>query len=316
MPLYGGIDLHANNSVVVLLNEQDQRIYHKRLPNDLATIVEQLAPYHADIEGLVVESTYNWYWLVDGLMDAGYRLHLANPAAIQQYSGLKYTDDHSDARWLAHLLRLGVLPEGYIPTKQKRVVRDLLRKRGQLVHQRTANLLSIQSLISRTTGNSISAKYIKALDIQHVDGVLPNPDLVLALKANLAVMNSADAQIEILEKTVQERVKLRPQFKFLKTVPGIGPILALTIMLETGEIGRFASVGNYASYCRCVGSRKISNGKRKGSGNTKNSNKYLAWAFVEAANFAIRFNSRIKSFYQKKKSKSHAIVAIKAVAHK
>ena len=92
-------------------------------------------------------------------MKKGYRLHLANTAAIQQYNGLKYTDDHSDARWLAHLLRLGVLPEGYIYPKQERVVRDLLRKRGQLVHQRTANLLSIQSLISRTTGNSIGAKY-------------------------------------------------------------------------------------------------------------------------------------------------------------
>ena len=235
---------------------------------------------------------------------------------MQQYNGLKYTDDDSDARWLAHLLRLGILPEGYIYPKQERAVRDLLRKRGQLVHQRTANLLSIQSLISRTTGNSIGAQYIKALNIQHLDGVLPNPDHVLALKANLAVMNSADTQIEILEKAVQDRVKLRPQFRFLKTVPGIGPILALTIMLETGEIERFASVGNYASYCRCVGSQKISNGKRKGSGNTKNGNKYLAWAFVEAANFAIRFNSRIRSFYQKKKSKSHAIVAIKAVAHK
>jgi transposase len=115
----------------------------------------------------------------------------------------------------------------------------------------------------------ISAKYIKALHIERLDGVFPDPDLVLALKANLAVMNSADAQIEILEKAVQDRVKLRSQFKFLKTVPGIGSILALTIMLETGEIDRFASVGNYASYCRCVGSRKISNGKRKGSGNTK-----------------------------------------------
>src|SRR6266481_9305586 len=153
MSLYGGIDLHANNSVIVLLNEQDEVIYRKRLPNALPTILEQLAPYHTAMEGLVVESTYNWYWLVDGLMEADYRVHLANPAAIQQYNGLKYTDDHSDARWLAHLLRLGVLPEGYIYPKQERVVRDLLRKRGQLVHQRTANLLSIQSLISRTTGN-------------------------------------------------------------------------------------------------------------------------------------------------------------------
>src|SRR2546429_3185148 len=104
MPLYGGIDLHANNSVVVLLNEQDQRIYHKRLPNDLATIVEQLAPYHADIEGLVVESTYNWYWLLDGLIAAGHRLAPTHPAAIQQYTRFKDTDDPSDARWLAHLL--------------------------------------------------------------------------------------------------------------------------------------------------------------------------------------------------------------------
>ena len=105
MPLYGGIDLHANNSVIVLLNEQDEVIYRKRLPNALPTILEQLAPYHTEMEGLVVESTYNWYWLVDGLMEADYRVHLANPAAIQQYNGLKYSDDHSDARWLAHLLR-------------------------------------------------------------------------------------------------------------------------------------------------------------------------------------------------------------------
>ena len=265
MKLYGAIDLHSNNNVTVVINEQDQVVYQKRLRNDLSLVVQELSSYRRALQGIVVESTYNWYWLVDGLMERGYRLHLANTAAIQQYNGLKYTDDDSDARWLAHLLRLGILPEGYIYPKQERAVRDLLRKRGQLVHQRTANLLSMQSLISRTTGNSIGAQYIKALNIEHLDGVLPNPDHVLALKANLAVMKSADTQIEILEKAVQDRVKLRPQFGFLKTVPGIGPILALTIMLETGEIERFACVGNYASYCRCVGSQKISNGKRKES---------------------------------------------------
>jgi hypothetical protein len=103
MALYGGIALHANNSVVVLLNEQDQVLYQRRLANHLPTILEPLAPHQADIMGVVVESTYNWYWLVDGLMEAGYRVHLANPAAMQQDNGLKYTDDHSDARWLAHL---------------------------------------------------------------------------------------------------------------------------------------------------------------------------------------------------------------------
>jgi len=145
---------------------------------------------------------------------------------------------------------------------------------------------------------------------------LPNGDLALAVKANLSVISSADEQTEILEHRVTELVKLRPQFRFLKTVPGIGEILALTIMLETGDIRRFSSVGNFASYCRCVGSQKISNGKKKGKGNTKNGNKYLAWAFVEAANFAIRFNSKIKSFYQRKKAKTKGVVALKAVAHK
>jgi transposase len=316
MKLYGAIDLHSSNNVVVVIDEQDKVVYQKRLPNDLAMIVEQLSPYRSSLEGIVVESTYNWYWLVDGLMEQGYRVHLANTAAIQQYEGLKYTNDHSDARWLAHILRLGVLPQGYIYPKQERPIRDLLRKRSQMVRQRTLNLLSIQNLMTRNTSSSMSANRVKGLDAQQIDELLPNEDLALAVKANLSVMCCADEQTEILERTVRERIKLRPEFSFLKTVPGIGQILALTIMLETGNIRRFPSVGNYASYCRCVGSQKLSNGKRKGSGNTKNGNKYLAWAFVEAANFAVRYQPRIKSFYQRKKSKTNGIVAIKAVAHK
>ncbi|MDP2602171.1 MAG: IS110 family transposase [Deltaproteobacteria bacterium] len=316
MKLYGAIDLHSTNNVTVVIDEQDRVVYQKCLPNDLALILKEFSVYQSELQGIVVESTYNWYWLVDGLMEQGYKVHLANTAAIQQYNGLKYTDDNSDARWLAHLLRLGVLPEGYIYPRAERPVRDLLRKRSQLVRQRTTNLLSIQNLMTRNTGSSLSAKHVKGLDVQQVDELLPNPDLALAVKANLSVLCSADEQTEILERTVIERVQLRPQFCFLKTVPGIGKILSLTIMLETGDIRRFASVGNYASYCRCVGSQKISNGKKKGKGNTKNGNKYLAWAFVEAANFAIRYNSRIKSFYQRKKAKTKGVVALKAVAHK
>jgi transposase len=316
MKLYGAIDLHSTNNVTVVIDEQDRVVYQKRLPNDLALILKELSVYQSELQGVVVESTYNWYWLIDGLMAEGYKLHLANTAAIQQYEGLKYTDDHSDARWLAHLLRLEVLPEGYVYPKAERPVRDLLRKRSQMVRHRIIHLLSIQNLLTRNTGSSLSANQIKGLDVQQVDELLAEPDLALAVKANLSVMSSADRQVELLEQTVTQRVKLRPQFSFLKTVPGIGEILALTIMLETGDIGRFCSVGNFASYCRCVGSQKISNGKKKGQGNTKNGNKYLAWAFVEAAHFAIRYNSKIKSFYQRKKAKTKVVVAIKAVAHK
>ena len=230
--------------MIVLLNEQDEVIYRKRLANDLPTILEQLAPYHTEIKGLVVESTYNWYWLVDGLMGADYQVHLANPAAMQQYSGLKYTDDHSDARWLAHLLRLGVLPEGYIYPKAERAVRDLLRKRVHLVRQHTANVLSVQNILARNTGARFSGKRIQALTKQELTTWLADETQVLAVTSSLVVLDCLRHQIKTLEQTVHKHLHHTPSYEQLLTVPGIGTILAQTITLETGAISRFPSVGN------------------------------------------------------------------------
>jgi transposase len=314
--LYGGIDLHANNSVIVLIDEQEQVVFEKRIPNDLEKILVHLAPYQRIIQGLVVESTYNWYWLVDGLMEAGYSVRLANTAAIKQYDGLKYTNDHRDARWLAQLLRLDILPTGYIYPKEERAVRDLLRKRSQLVRQKTSNLLSIQNLVTRNTGTSITGNRIKTLTEEQVQELLPTAEVVLAVTSTLAVLRCVAEQIAVLEQAIKTRVSLCPAFQQLLTVAGIGQILALTIMLEAGEMQRFPTVGQWASYCRCVNSTKLSNGKRKGQGNKKNGNKYLAWAFIEAANFAVRYYPAIQRFYQRKKAKTHGVVAIKAVAHK
>jgi transposase len=318
MPLYGGIDLHANNSVLVFITEQDEVIYQKRLPNDLATILEQLAPHRTEMQGVVVESTYNWYWLVDGLIEAGYRVHLANPAAMQQYHGRKYTDDHSDARWLAHLLRLGVLPEGDIYPKAERAVRDLLRKRVHLVRQHTSNVLSVQNILARNTGSRFSGKRIQELTPQELQGLLAEETQVLAVTSSLAVLHCLSQQIKTLEKTVHQRLHQTPSYEQLRSVKGIGPILAQTITLETGAIHRFPTVGNYVSYCRCVDSTKMSNGKRKGTGNVKNGHPYLAWAYMEAAQFALRFQPEAQRFYQRKLAKSHnnTILARKAVAHK
>jgi transposase len=265
---------------------------------------------------VVVESTYNWYWLVDGLMEAGYRVHLANPAAIQQYSGLKYTNDQSDARWLAPLLRLGILPEGYIYLKAERAVRDVLRKRAHLVRQHTAQVLSVQNLMVRNTGVHFGAKRIAAFTPAELARLLPNAEHALAVTSSLAVVHCLGQQIKTLEKAVQQCLQHTPAYTQLQTVAGIGPILAQTIGLETGNVGRFPTVGNYASYCRCVGSTKISNGKRKGQGNVNNGNPYLEWAYMEAAQFAIRFSPTVQRFYQRQQVKSHLMIARKAVAHK
>jgi len=316
MSLYGGIDLHSNNSVVVLLDDHDQVIYQKRLPNQLPAILDQLAAYRAEIQGLVVESTYNWYWLVDGLMESGYKVHLANPTAMRQYSGLKHTNDYSDAHWLAHLLRLGVLPEGYIYPKADRPLRDLLRKRGHLVAQQTANILSIQNILVRNTGSRLSAKQIKELRPHEAAFLLSHEDQALAVSSVLRVIHCLADQIRIVEQRVRSEIKRTPLYQLLQTVKGIGAIIAQTIILETGDIRRFASVGDYASYCRLVGSAKISNGKYKGRGNRKNGNQYLCWAYCEAAHFTMRFNPEIQRFYQRKAAKTKVPIAHKSVAHK
>lgn len=315
--LYAGIDLHSNKQVVVLTDAEDRVVYRKRLCNELDVVLEALLPFSDSLQGVVVESTYNWYWLVDGLVDHGYRVHLAHTGAIEQYSGLKYADDTSDAHWLANLLRLAILPEGYIYPKEERAVRDLARKRSGLVRQRTANVLSVKNILTRNTGRSMSASGVKRLTDEGVDTMGIGEGPALSIKSTLAVVRCIEEQIAILEKTILQRVRLREGFRNLLSVSGIGSILALTIMLEAGDIRRFETVGDFASYARCVGSAHFSNGKKKGKGNTNNGNKYLGWAFIEAANFAIRYDDTIQRYYQRKSGEAkHMLVAKKSVAHK
>ena len=162
----------------------------------------------------------------------------------------------------------------------------------------------------------ISSNQVKQLTADAVDQMHLPEEVALAIKANVAVIATLSAQIEFLEKRLQEKVGARMEYGLLTSVPGVGQVLATMILLETGPIERFANVGNFASYARCVDSVRTSNGKKKGEGNTKNGNKYLAWAFVEAANFALRYCAEAKRFYERKKAKTNNVVAIKALAHK
>jgi transposase len=263
-----------------------------------------------------VESTYNWYWLVDGLIDAGYKVHLANPSAIKQYEGLKHSDDITDAFHLANLLRLGILPEGYIYPKEERPVRDLLRKRLHLVRQRTAQILSFQNLAARNLGKQMNVQTIYKINEEDLENLFEEKHLILYGKACIATIHFLKTQTIQLEKAIQRAAKLKDEFKLLRTAPGIWNILAMTIMLETGPIERFEKVGNYASYCRCVQSNRFSNSKSKGKGNRKNGNKYLSWAYIEAANHALWNYEYVKRYHQKKTAKTNKVVAIKAIAHK
>src|SRR5437868_132512 len=269
---YSGVDLHSNNNVVVVSDEVDRVVCAKRLPNELGKVLELLEPYREELVGVVVESTYNWYWLVDGLQAAGYQVHLAHPAAIKRYEGLKRTGDESDAAHLAHLLRLGILHTGYICPVAQRRVRDLARRRLQLVRHRTMHVLAVENVQARETGSRMTADRIKRLDVQAVSALGYAGEVAMGVQANVAVIGALNEQIRALEKYIAQRVKLSCDYKVLMTAPGIANILATTIMLETGKVERFASVGHFSSYARCVDSVRLSNDKRKGEGNRRNGN--------------------------------------------
>lgn len=316
MPLYCGIDLHSNNSMVSLIDENDRLISEKRLDNDIETITRHLQPYQSELIGVVVESTYNWYWLVDGLMAQDYPVHLANTLAIQQYNGIKYTNDATDARYLAHLLRLNILPTGYIYPKATRHIRDVLRRRLLLVKQRTAQHLSLQSMIGRHTGKRLTSHQVKRLTHDDLRLHFDSQASLFGAQHAIELRQTLNSQIDAIEQFVQSAWPYPEQYDLLTTTPGIGKILGMTILLETGPIERFASVGCYSSYARCVPSNKISNGKSKGKGNTKNGNRYLAMAFVEAAHYAAIWDPLIKRYYQRKCKKVPVMVAKKSVANK
>ena len=317
MQLYAGLDLHSRNTYIGIMDKEFKRVFGKRVLNKLPVILKTLAPFQDQLKGIVVESTYNWYWLIDGLMDAGYDcVHLANPSAMKQYEGIKHADDQHDAFFLAQMLILGILPQGYIYPKKDRPVRDLARKRLFLVRHKTAHILSLQSLIARCCAQRVSANEIRKFSVEDLQQLLKEEHIVLSAQANLDTIIFLKQQIKLLEKAIQKKVKLNKAFQQLMTVPGIGLILAMTIMLEVGDIGRFAQVGNFASYCRCVSSQRLSDGKSKGHGNRKNGNRYLSWAFTEAAHLSRRYNERFRSYYNRKVAQANTSLATKALSNK
>jgi transposase len=316
MKVYVGMDLHATNTYVGMVDEENTVLYKQRYRNELPAILAGLDPFKKDIQGVVVESTFNWYWLVDGIMDQGYRVHLANVSAIKQYEGLKQIDDKRSAFWLANLLRLGILPTGYIYPKEERPTRDLLRKRLHLVRHRTSHVLSVKNILARNLGLRMKSEDIKKITDSEVKRLFPGKEMQTMVLSSVGLIRHLEGEISTIENMITRKLTVRKEFARLMTIPGIGKILTLTIMLEVGDINRFPTVGDYSSYCRCVKSIRTSAGKIIGYGNRKNGNKYLSWAYIEAAQAARRFYETVRVFYEKKMAKTNRIVAIKALSHK
>lgn len=317
MSYYAGIDLHGNNLWLCVLDQEGRAVFEKRLPNDLGVVLEVLSRWSREVVSVAVESTFNWYWLVDGLKAAGYRVELVHINAARPDEGIKYRDDRTDASWLAELSRLGLLPKAYICPRPLRDVRGLLRKRALLVRHRTAHVRSLGTYWQRELGVKLNRAAVTGLSAdQLVQAWQGRPLVGLAVETSWEVIQTLEEQIHRLEREALAQLKSCESVRLLQTTPGIGSILSWTIHLETGTIERFGDVGNYASYCRCVDSRALSNGKKKGVGNRNNGNRYLKCAFEEAAIHALRLEEKARRYYDRKLRQRNAPVAHAALAGK
>ena len=314
--IYAGLDLHSNNVMCSLRNERGEVVLKRKVETRLEAVIQVLAPYRGQLQAVAVESTFNWYWLVDGLRDAEYPAVLANPAKMEQYSGLKVTNDETDAGWIAEMLRLGILPEAYIYPRETRPLRDLLRRRQLINRQSTQTVLSLKSMIIRHTSRSVTTTRLRRWTREDVDATFSDPMSRTAATMLMELQQYQQRQIRHVEAMARQALQADAVLTRLMTIPGIGDVLGLTIHLETGPLDRFRDAGHYASYCRSVPSRRLSNDSKKGENNRKNGNRYLGWAFIEAANFAIRYCPEIKAWYQRKTRRSLPVVARRALAGK
>jgi len=314
--LYAGADLHGNNVFLSVCDEAGDNIYRRRVKANLDAVNAALDPFWDRIVVLGVESTFNWYWLVDGLLALGRNVKLGNPAKMVQYEGIKVTNDLTDADWLAEQLRLDIFPESYIYPKETRPVRDALRRRQLFVRRRTQVLLSMQGLLERYGLDSPGAREAQNWTSSTVSETGLEPFVQLQLNTLLSAVKHSDTLAKQIEKEVLQVVKPMEQYLRIQLVAGIGKALSMLIALESGDFGRFPSAGNYASYCRTVKSRRLSNKKTKGKNNAKNGNRYLGWAFIEAATFAARHYPRIGAWYERKRRRGNVAKAKKALACK
>jgi transposase len=314
--LYAGADLHGNNVFLSLCDKEGNNVFRKRVKANLAAVNAALDPFWKRIVALGVESTFNWYWFVDGLREQGHNVKLGNPAKMEQYKGIKITNDLTDADWLAEQLRLGIFPESYIYPKDTRAIRDALRRRQLFVRRRTQVLLSARSLFERYGLDAPGSRKFEQWTQNDIEATGLGTWERLQLETLLESVRDSDRQAKRIEEQVLAVAKPTEQYRRILLLPGIGQALGLTIALESGAFKRFASAGDYASYCRTVKSERSSNGKTKGKNNARNGNRYLAWAFIEAATYAARYNPTIGAWYERKRRKSGVPKAKKALACK
>ena len=294
---YSGIDLHKLTSHITTVRADGSLVKEANLKNHASLITA----YFAGLPGshqAVVESTPNWYWLIDLLHNQGIDIRLAHAKYVKAISYAKVKTDKVDAHTLAQLLRMDMIPVSHQVNPERRAHRDILRTRLKLVHRKTM----------ATNAIHLSCAKFNVKDILD----LP-PAYQLQAGSHLRQVELLDQEITMLEEALYPELVPDADIQRLIRIPGIGKIVAFTVMLEIDTIERFESEGQFLSYCRLVPSAKNSGGRTRQQ-TSKDGNRYLKLAFSHAAVRAIQFYSEIKDFYRGKKRKKPEAIARTLVA--
>ncbi len=314
---YCGVDLHARTMFLCVLDHDGRTLLHEEIPATKAAFLEAIAPHR---EGLVVacECMFAWYWLADACKEDGIPFVLGHALDMRAIHGTKTKNDKVDSEKIAHLLRTGLLPQAYVYPTTMRATRDLLRRRGYLVRRRAEALTHVQIIHWQYNQPAPTGKLRYPANRRGVIERVDDECVRRTLAVDLDLVAHLDGQIAELELflTAQAKGHDLPTFYRLRSIPGVGKVLALTILYEIGDIRRFDQVGQFLSYARLVRPAKESAGKRCGTSNAKMGNGHLKWAFREAAALMTRHEPQVKAWAAKKakahgKGKTQAILASK-----
>jgi len=316
-----GIDLHARQMYVCLMDREGKKLVHTNIRNnDFEFFLKRIAPYRHDLT-VCCECMFGWYWLADACQAAGLHFVLAHALYLKAIHGGKNKNDRIDSEKLAHLLRTNLIPPAYVYPAAKRPLRALLRQRILYVWRRSELLSRLQShQLAHNRPTLRQTRPNRAPWEQQLLAQEDNPVRQLALQNDLALIGHYDAQLAILEKELLQLTKQTAcrDFTLLQTTPGIGEYLGLTILHEIGDINRFPTVKDFLSYCRLVKGTVASGGKIKGLRGAKLGNPYLRWAFGEAAVIAKRDHALLGPLAQRlearmggNKFKANTVLAIK-----
>jgi transposase len=319
MTFYCGMDLSARGCQVCVVAEDLSCLLQQKVRNDLPALLRLIEPFKGSLR-VVVERTCDWYWLVDGLQEAGYDVCLAPTLGLSMITGAKVNTDRRDALALAKLLKAGMIPKADIYPQESRPIRDLLRQRSRLVALRGTAYGRLRRLLPHHGLLEHSRNDIKQTAHEDLQRWFAHPLVRLHGQPELERIALLSQQLDTLASHLVATVQDRPELHRWLTIPGVGTILAMTIFSEIGQIGRCQDAREFSSYCRLVPGVAQSDPLSRRGRHAKQGSPQLTWAFSQAALYAVRSYPKSRRCFDRylgrHRGKGGKLIAYDIIAHK